>query len=373
MTTLRFSELEWALATNTHNLQDLLFNTYKDKPRYLKYLNYLIHFLREHGCSNIQEKLNRISDLPRFRSAQSELEIAKALIQRSKSVDLLTENYIGMVSPPDLLAVDDQFEAYIEVKRIMEDQTTGAITEFLRRFLRENNYNYIVNVVLNKTMSIPVIGWRERQFKEETIRKALQEFEAEIRKLDPASLPAEIETMIGKFEIHQSASCRGFPGIIRTSVITLPEEKMIGKIRHDVVEKASKRDKWTDDHRAKIYIVALDFEEMTYDKDYLEIALIGHRVYVKPPLRVPIICETIEVQHAKERGWEKFLRETCILPSNRTYLDSNKRGIFFTEPIVKNVSGVIGRFGETLHFVPNPFSFDEINDPRLVNYIQEKI
>jgi hypothetical protein len=369
MATLRFSDLEWALATNTYNLQDLLFNTYKDKLAYLKYLNDLIRFLREHGCSDIQEKLKHISDLLRFRSIRSELEIAKGLIQRNKSVDLLPENYMGMVSPPDLLAVDDEIEAYIEVKRILEDQTTSAIIEFLRRFLRENNYHYIINVVLNEMMSIPVIKWHERRLKEEVIRKALQEFEAKIKTLDPTSLPAEIETNIGKFEIHPSTSGRGFPGVIRTSFIKLPEKKMIEKIRQDVIEKASKRDKWIDEHQAKIYIVALDFEELAYDKDYLEIALIGHRVYVKPPLQAPIIYETNEVQHAKELGWEQFLRETCIIPTNRTYLDSNRKGIFFTEPIIKNVSGVIGKFREELHFVPNPFSFDEINDPRLVNYI----
>lgn len=371
--TLDLSHLEWALAKNPHSLRDLLFDSYRENPRYLTYLNDLIYFLRTQDCKNIRNKLNDIDNLYKFQSGISELEFVRSLIQRGKQIDLLPDTYMGMVSPPDLLAVDSQIKAYIEVKRITEDSTIDTILTFLRKFLRENNYPYIINVVLNETMSIPVAGWHERQLKEEIVQKGLQELEAKIKTINLLSLPTEIETNVGKFEIYPSTSGKGFPGIIRTSVIKVSkdmEDKILKKIRHDVTEKAKKRERWTDDHHSKIYIVALDFEEIiVYDEDDMEIALIGNSITVMPPLRIPIIHETEEVHQAKERGWETFLHERYIIPSNRTYLDSNRKGIFFTEPVVKNISGVIGRFRNRLHFIPNPFAFEEINNPRLMNYI----
>jgi hypothetical protein len=336
----------------------------------MKYLDELICFLRNHNCRNIQEKLSCVSDdWLRFRSAQSELELAKVLILRGKAVDFIPENYMDMVSPPDLLVVDKNIEAYVEVKLLIEDPTMKAILDFLRQFLPTNPSPCIVNIELNKMMSVPAIGWYERQLKEEIIRKACQEFKTQMKTLNSLNLPMEIKTNIGKFEIHKSPSSRGYPGIITTSVITLPEEKMIEKIRDDVVKKASKREKWTSDHHSKIFIVALDFEEMHYDEDCINIALIGCTNTFMSSKHMPPICETKDLQHAKERGWEKFLLEKYILPRNQTYLDNNKKGIFFTEPKVKNISGVISKHGKTLYFIPNPFSFDEINDPKLTNYL----
>lgn len=129
-------------------------------------------------------------------------------------------------------------------------------------------------------------------------------------------------------------------------------------------------------------MVALDYKEMFYDEDYMEMALIGTRVTVSGPEVSPGLAnayanayirqkfrETEEIKSARGRGWETYMREKCILPRNRTYLDPNKRGILFTEPIVQNISGVLGKFREALHFVANPFAFDEINNPKLANYI----
>lgn len=365
-----FAHLDWAFATNKHDVHDQLYETYRKKTQYLSYLNELIYFLGKYGCKGIQEKISDCSHLFKFQSILSELETARVLLERGKSVELLPDNYMRMESPPDLLVEDDEVKAYVEVKHILEDLTVGIILEDLRQFLCTNNYLYRVDIEFNEIMSLPVIRWQERQHKEDALRNALQEVKTRIKALNSSSLPVGIETKVGKFKIHQSSSGKGYPGVIRTAAITVPDKKYIEKICFDVCTKAKKRDKWTGDHRTKIYIVALDFTEIgVYDRGIMEVALIGHRIKKHPISPMPDIRETKEVTYAKERGWEHFLRETCIIPRNRTYLDSASQGIFFTEPNVKNVSGVIGKFGKELHFVPNPFSFDEINDPRLMNYI----
>ncbi len=367
--TSSLKHLEWALATNPHDLKDLLFDAYKNNLKYLRHLNKLIYFLRKHGCRNIQGKLNDVPNLNKFQSIVSELEIAQALIRRGKSVELLPDTYMGMTSPPDLLVSDKKIEAYIEVKRITDDSTFDLIINFLRRFLNKNNYPYIVNVELNEMMSIPAITWQERQHKEKVIRKAFQEFEAKIKILNSKSLPAEIETIAGKFEIKRSIKGKGFPGFIRTSFVKISEERQIEKIRRDVIVKAKKRNKWSNEHRSKIFIIALDFEELFYNKDYLEIALIGNTEKYIPPLKVPNKPLTKEILHAIKLGWEPFLREKYIIPSKQICLNNKRKGIYLTEPIAKNISGVLGKFGQELHFIPNPFAYDEINDPNLLKFI----
>ena len=366
--------MHWALTTNPHGLEDSLQEIYQNNPRYLRHLNDLIAFLRSRNCQNIREKLNDVSQLDKFRSTSSELEIAKALILRGKSVNLLPDSYAGMISPPDLLVKDQRIEAYVEVKRITEDPVIDRLLNSLRKVL--NSYPYKVDLTLNESTSIPTTQWWERDLKEKVVTKALQEFEEKIKMIAPP-VPAEIKTNVGIFKIHQSASGRGYFGILTTSAIEIPLDKQMEKIRQDVCEKARKRENWTNDHRTKIYIVALDFEDITYDKDTLEDSLIGDRVTISEeiPSNVAdalirqIFRETPEMRLAKERGWGDFMREVYILPRNRTYSDLNRKGIFFifTESVTKNVSGVLGKFGGDLRFVPNPFA--EINDPQLAKWI----
>lgn len=369
MSNLTFSNLKWALASNQHNLVDMLFEAYRDNHDYLAYLDELVCFLRRHKCENIRKKLENVGNLFWFQSVCSELEIARALIERGKSVTFLPDDYGDMVSPPDLIAKNDQIEAYVEVKRIIEDEASNTILDFLRKFLRKYSYPYIVDLEMNDTMSIPVTRWQDIDKKEKLAKKALKELESHITKIDPQRLPTEIKTSAGRFKVYTSPSGKGHPGVFRTPVIKIPTDKLVEKIRHDVITKAKKRDRWSNEHRVKYYLVAIDFEQIFYHTDDLDIALIGNTTTYLPPLPMPKTPETHELKTAIERGWEDFLREKYVLPRDRTSLDFNKRGIFFTEPVVRNVSGVLGKFRKALYFVPNPFAFAEINDPRLVFFI----
>lgn len=270
-----------------------------------------------------------------------------------------------MNSPPDIFAKDSQIEAYIEVRRIIEDPTKNQIIELLRKLLR--NYPCIVNLELNEEMATPTTRYYEIEKRKRMVREVLQQLETKLKMLNLSSLPMKIETDIGKFEVLRSPSNMGYPGVLSYDII-VPKDKLIKKICYDLKEKAKKREEWGTEHKSKVYIIALDFEEWGYE-DLLEEALIGSRIYVLPPLKVPAIPETDEVRHARERGWEDFLRKTNIIPSDQIYLDWSKKGVFFTESIMKNVSGVIGRLDQKINFVPNPFSYDEINDPRLVSYL----
>lgn len=366
----KFIHLHWALDRHPKNLMGSLLAAYQDNPGYLSYLDGLLGFLKERGCRGIREKLSDVPDLSvKFRAVRSELEVAKALLHAGKSVIFLPDKYMDERSSPDLFVTDKHIEAYVEVKCVTQDPVTDMLLDSLREFLNAHSYPYRVDLTLNEGMSIPTTKWWERDLKERLADKALQEFMAKITTVT-GPFPTEIKTNAVIFEIHQSASGKGYPGILSTSLVEIPVDKQVEKIRRDICEKAKKREKWTGDERTKIYIVALDFENMTYGEDCVGDALIGSRVTVALPLPLPNTPETGEVKSARKKGWEDFMRGECILTHNRTFLDPCRKGIFFTEPITKNVSGVIGKFRDTLHFAPNPFASDEINDPQLANYIK---
>ena len=76
-----------------------------------------------------------------------------------------------------------------------------------------------------------------------------------------------------------------------------------------------------------------------------------------------------KIKDANEKGWKNFLEKMNIIPQI-SYLDPRRRGIYFNVNSVKNVSGVIGIFrGRNPVFLPNPFAYKEINDPKLVDYL----
>jgi len=362
--------LDWALATNQHCLRVQLLDAYQGNTSYLPYLDDLIRFLREHQCGHIRDKLDDVSEPRKLRSTVSELEVAKALIQRGKSVSLLPDQYLGVTGLPDMVATDSYGEVLIEVKLLTDDGTSEMLVEGLRRFIRDQKQPYVVNVTLNERMSIPAINnpkekRYERQTKTECLKQGLQEFKERVVRIDLASLPVRIDTGIGVFEVYQSKSGRGYPGIVETSPIEVPDDKVVEKIRQDLVEKARKRERWAGDWRRKPFIVALDSRDWDCDEDHLNSALIGETITVI----TRYTSETEDIKVAIRKCWESYMREKYILPHEYTYLNPERKGILFTKRVMKNVSAVLGITRGCMWFVANPFAFDEINDCALSRYL----
>jgi hypothetical protein len=190
----------------------------------------------------------------------------------------------------------------------------------------------------------------------------LIEFENEINKFKNLQIPYNIETSIGTFEIKDSLLNKSFVGFFNTS-FSVPTEIIVDKIKNDVIKKAKKRCGWNDIHKDKMFIIALDFENIVIDSDYLINALIGN-------FETWILEIDGEISNAYKKGWKNFLENMYVFPSVR-FLDTKKRGIYFTNKIVKNVSAVIGMFRANRKpiIIPNPFSYEEINNPKLVDYL----
>lgn len=104
------------------------------------------------------------------------------------------------------------------------------------------------------------------------------------------------------------------------------------------------------------------------EEDEVGLAMIGSRVTYPEGLALPRIELDQLVESAQTKGWERFLKKECIIPSGRTFLDPSRKGVFFTRQETRNVSAVMVKFADSLYLLPNPFAQIEINDAELETY-----
>jgi hypothetical protein len=366
----KIPHIEWALQLN-QNMKEILQLTFDQDHGYWTYLDELVGFLRSKNVGAVQEKIADASHLEKFYSTVSELEFARILASKGKGVTLLTDDFFKNRSSPDMLVKDATREAYVEVRRLTEGQAGYLIVDFLESYLNQPDRAYRVDVVLSEELSIPVTKWEERLAREKIAQNIIEQFPAAFEAADLTKLPVSFRIGGVTFEIRPTNRLRrGYPGFIRTSVFIFPTAIWAEKLAKDVCEKAKKRQAWTGAHLRKYYLVAIDCEEKFLDRDDVDLRLIGSRV-TQWGIPLPKIELGFDVKQAAQRGWRGFLEKEYIIPSESTYLDPSKKGVFFTAPATKNVSGVMVRFGSrSVYFLPNPFAFDEINDVGIQAYLE---
>jgi hypothetical protein len=362
-----YPNLIWAFKCNKKLLRQLS-QAYANNKRFFPYLENLIQGLRKNCCSNIQKKIKDADNIPKFFSVLSELKIAHLLTSHGKKVKLLPDNYLSGKSP-DLIARDSEWEPYIEVKRLTEDEASNILLEELRKFLNTLSINVRVDVKLKHKLSMPTTTRKRRQVKLKRARSAIATFKRKISRINLSKLPITIDVREAIFEVHSSQS-KSFVGAIDTSLVTVPTNMLIKKIRRDVADKAAKRLSWKRREPRRLYIVAIDCDQPWIDEDDVEEALIGHKVAVHRNVPLPSLKPIWGVKRSIKKGWKTYLMKKSIIPNSRTYVDPGKKGAFLSERVMKNVSGVLVRFTNgSFIFMPNPFAYDEINDPKLATYL----
>jgi hypothetical protein len=351
------TNIDWALQQNSY-IKAALIAKYPLGHTYWSYLDQLVLDLRKASCSGVQEKIADVDSLNKFESAHSELEIARLLSARGKQVQLLPDSYLGQSPSPDLLVTDSSGQAYVEVTRFNEDEFLSIVLDELRQFLKIQSRPYQVDVDIPDALSLPSIGYRSMREKKEKARTVMEKFKTAF---SSGGVPSEQITVDEvTFSVSESSRSQGGPGLINSAAIIVPSHQYVGRIRYLVTWKAEKRESWTGDHRKKWYFVAIDTEQTFLEEDDVIQAVLGHSVTER-------IIPLNEVQMAAKKGWGQFLDQVHLTPKDRTYLAT--AGAYLSQPICKNVSGLIVRKGQNVWFVPNPFATDEINDSRLVSYL----
>lgn len=317
----QYPNLSWALIDNLY-LKNVIFEEYKHNSRYLFYINDLISELISYKCEGIQEKLKDVKTLKKFSSILSELEFA-LLIAKNKEINelkLLPDDYLPSKSP-DILFRDELITYYVEVTRVNENpHIRDRISSRLREILKSHPYR--VDVSLNTELSIPKMKRIERHIQKDLVEKSLDTFEDIFKEKltkNTFQTPSDvIDTESLTFTIERTDSGKGYPRFISSDYIEVPTDVLCDYIKERLIEKATKRNSFGDEHRKAHYIIALDCCEPSIDE----------------------------------------------IDINKLLYDRTE-GIFLSETEMKNVSGVLFRGKwDKITFYPNPFCDAEINDPK---------
>ncbi len=349
-------------------------------------LESLISELRSFHCNSIQEVVTDVPNLNKFSSMISELKMALVMVRNGNKTTMLSDVCFEGKSP-DILCEKNLTNVYVEVTKLNENPyISEKIITYLRDFL--SIYSYRVDVRLKYDLSVPQALGEERRKQNALVETCIEKFDSTFKNSTFSTFPFEIDTDHMVFEIHKIDYGNGYPGIITSECIKVPERDLREYVKYRLLNKAEKRTEFTGVHRTYPYILAFDCEQEFIGADDLDRLLYG------VDSSIPIISSTFppsekqkleiwrdnkfktvldskkqeiywkEIDDAKKDGWNEFLLEKGIIPNNYEYrLDE---GLFLSESLMKNVSGVLfkDKFGKVFFF-PNPFCFSEINNPYL--------
>ena len=366
-----YPNLTWALSLNP-KLQEMFFEEYNSNASYLSQLEELILELKSLKCKGIQEEIKDVSDLYKFNSIVSELEIAQILAKNGTEATLLPDDYFQSKSP-DILCENDIINSYIEVTRLSgNDYLLNPIITYLKDFLKNNPYR--IDVTLKKNLSIPKVNGSERGQQEQLVELSLKEFEDKFKISTLSEFPFEIDTTDITFKIYETNSGNGYTGIITLELVTIPSKTLCEYVKDRLIKKAIKRNYFEDIHRTYPYILAFDCDEWSIDASDINRLLYGvitviastpnqwrenewNKIITDKERNIP---KWNEIDTASKNGWGDLLNEKCLIPNNYSYL--SEEGIFLSEQLMKNVCGVLFRDKlDNVSFYPNPFCSIEIN------------
>lgn len=291
---------------------------------------------------------------------------------------------------------DEIFTTYTEVTRIGENPyVTDLILKQLREFAQCLPYR--IDVQLKERLSIPKMEMTERKVQKDLVENSLDLFKKSltdaILTLTYPEKQIEIDTDDIIFTLTKTELKIGYVGIIESECIHIPTSKLNEYIKGRLIKKAKKRDSFEGEHRNYPYIIAINWCESFLDETDVNNLLYGS---VSSPISNEIGMPDIEyrkwiddewnrvtketknraswtkIEKARDKGWELFLIKKFLIPNGNSHI--NNEGIFVTLEEMKNVSAVLflNNWGK-ISYHPNPFCSDEINDPRIINFMNTPV
>ena len=372
-------------------LRDAFFKEYLGKTEYLSNLETTLSFFLPIHCEMLIEKIKDTSNIRKFSSLMAELITAKIFAQKGCKVQILPDDYFKTASP-DIFCQHQNFSFYVEVTQLSDSEPTLKIIDELRQILPQKPFN--VRIKFSDKLSQPCFSGEERREQEEILEKSMKEFRKEFALLSSDAGDQEIVTEGIKFNLTNSGGKPGIPCSFVSSY-KFPDELFDKYITYRLIEKAKKRATFEEPERNRPYIVAFVSENISIDDIDFRDLLYGRtpELFVLPddePEMVhqgkiqretdwanilankeKFIPQWHNIADASLSGWHDFLTEIYYIPHDYTYLA--KEGLFLSDPIMKNVSGImLIRKSSESYFFPNPFCDQEISISHFQDFFQIK-
>lgn len=371
--TARFENLMDILNHNPR-IRDLVLQEYQGKEENLSNFDDLISFFIPSHRDELILKIKDTNTLKNFRSLIAELYSAKIFAQNSCEITLLSDNYFSS-SSPDVLCKSHNLSFYVEVTSLSNSDPVVKKIDELRKLVHEKPFE--VNVNFNDKVSYPRFSGPEHQEQEKLLENSLTQFKKEFELLTPKSPVTQIKTDCITFFI---SPIKEKPGFLRelSSGYSFPREIFEKFVTELLLKKAIKREKFEGVAKNYPYILTFvsgniavddnDFQHLLYgfiptlivaqtdDVEEIRLSIIRRDAEWQEILqdKNKHIPKWGEIEAAASEGWEDFLTVIHYIPNDYTYLA--REGLFLSEPLMKNVSGILLiRKSTEPHFYPNPF------------------
>jgi len=365
----QFPYLERGLGKNSE-LKRKVYSNYR--TGYLKILEKLFEELYSCACKGIEVKVHETSaDLFRFQSLISELEFARYFARNKMKVELLSNNAFQGRKAPDMWIVGDSKQYFVEVKNIQLDDEDYNFGSKVAEALNSLGTSFMVVLKSSSRLSTPSYKYQGKAQKEKECETALKEFKAKLKDISTSVTPVLIPTMVADIELHSTEKDKSYVGISTMKRATFEPPDYKERIRYDILQKSKKRADWTGNELDKFYIVAIDDDSLFFYIDRYNVELFGNATYYCYPLKVPKVKMDHDIEHATKKGWEEYLRKMCILRNNRSIIPKNERGMFFTEPPIRNVTAVLVKHRDSFFLLANPLAEERINNPAVLRELKD--
>jgi len=368
-------------------LSKIVLEKFKKNPTYLSYLNKLISELRRLQCQNLTEKIKEPNDLERFFSFTAEITTAKILADHGAKITFLTtDSFEKFSQSPDILGKFSGVPFFFEVNRLKDSHIIQYILDELNEYLQ--NLPYLVRCHCNVKLSEPVFLREERENQDIIAKRSVAQFKDQIGCIKGENTLFEIKTEGINYSVNHSGTARGYAYFTQEAWI-FPDEKFEKYVSDRLLKKACKRSDFKGKDRLIPFILVFlsddcsidetDFDDLLYGKIMQygteESNLLGAsqsdreegwKDILKDKRKIiPKLCE---IESASHFGWKEFLEKRHLIPNNFMYL--HKEGLFLSNPLMKNVSGVmLITKSNSAFFYPNPFCYSEINNTEILKIL----
>jgi hypothetical protein len=353
--------LDKALSENPP-LRKIVVETYTEE--YLNILDRLFQELYSNGCKGIKTKFYETSpELFRFQATISEMDFAMFFIKNKMPVELLSNNFFQGRMAPDIHAIGKSREYYVEVKNIELDEEQHNFGCKIAEYLNSIKLSYRVVLKAATCLSMPAYIAEERKKKEIICAETFEDFKEKVKGLTQSASKISIEMENADIDLHPTKKDKSYLGISTMKEAISQPDNYRQRIRYDITSKAQKRSFWNGKELDCLFIIALKDNSWLFGIDEYNVDLFGHCHYYMPPLKPPIIEIETKLAQAIARGWKDYMTKICILNNDSSVIIENQRGMFFTEPILTNVTAIIVENKQRHFLLANPFADERINAP----------
>jgi hypothetical protein len=327
-----YPSLDWSFGSN-HPLRTRFASAYASHPAYLADLDCWFTRLRQLPIANIATKMAEAQTVPDWFSRHAELKFAEFFADHGLPVKLLVGRVQGMAQPPDMVVGTEPSHAFVEVKRITQDESREQAIAAIEETLEATGRHHVAMIQFGYGITQVALTISKREELRNKTQSVGQEFQEKYSPTMPDGTRLELSQAV--ITLFRVSAGQGAVGPILSMPYTSPNPEIAERIRRDLREKAAKAASWTGPHRHAPYLIGLYCEHLMIHRFDIG-PIFGERranenIFLegKALARVNgvLLWLTDVVSQPPQYYFPNPQSESCSLPTSFAFLTAFRRGL----------------------------------------------